>query len=129
VFWPRIYRANPGIGDNPQQLKVGSELVIPPAPDLEAIRKAAEEHARERAKEGDPAAPAPEEKKYTVREGDTLSSIAKQHYGHGSGYFSRHIGDNEANKTAIGNELKVGTVLMIPPPPAGAGPMVTQPVG
>ncbi len=51
---------------------------------------------------------------YTVKSGDTLSKIAKQHYGDENQW--RRIYD--ANRSVIGDRpdnLRVGTVLRIPP--------------
>jgi nucleoid-associated protein YgaU len=52
-------------------------------------------------------------KKYTVKEGDTLSAIAKKFYGEGADYMIIY----EANKDLIGddpNKIKVGQELKIP---------------
>jgi nucleoid-associated protein YgaU len=54
------------------------------------------------------------EKSYTVREGDTLSRIAKVFYGDEGGYLKIY----EANKDVIGpdmDKLKAGMELTIPP--------------
>ncbi len=54
-------------------------------------------------------------KKYTVKEGDTLSSIAKEFYGNAADYKIIY----EANKDLIGDDpdqIQVGMELMIPNP-------------
>jgi nucleoid-associated protein YgaU len=54
------------------------------------------------------------DKSYTVREGDTLSRIAKVFYDDEAGYMKIY----EANKDLIGpdmDKLKVGMELSIPP--------------
>ena len=54
------------------------------------------------------------DKSYTVREGDTLSRIAKTFYGDEGGYLKIY----EANKDVIGPDmdaLKAGMELTIPP--------------
>ena len=55
----------------------------------------------------------PKMQTYTVKEGDTLSSIAKEFYGEGADYMLIY----EANKDLIGDDLgkiKVGMELVIP---------------
>lgn len=54
--------------------------------------------------------------RYTIRQGDTLASIADRYYGTKSEAHWRRI--YEANKVAIGQDparLKVGLTLVIPP--------------
>jgi nucleoid-associated protein YgaU len=50
--------------------------------------------------------------KYTVQTGDTLYSIAKRKYGHGSSANIRKI--QKANPSLKGDALKVGQVLKLP---------------
>ena len=52
-------------------------------------------------------------KKYTVKEGDTLSAIAKKFYGEGADYMIIY----EANKDLIGDDpsqIQIGMELKIP---------------
>jgi len=61
----------------------------------------------------DPAiAPPPEPKTYTVAPGDTLSKIAKQHYGDANSYMK--IFDANKDQLKDPNVIKVGQVLKIP---------------
>jgi nucleoid-associated protein YgaU len=56
----------------------------------------------------------PETELYTVKEGDTLSAIAKKFYGDAGKYMVIY----EANKDLIGDDpglIKVGQELKIPP--------------
>lgn len=89
--WRRIYNANRGvIGGNPDRLSPGQRLYIPVC-DIE------------------PGAD------YTVRRGDTLSSIALRAYGDESETGWRVIYD--ANQAVIGNDpdrLSPGQTLYIP---------------
>lgn len=73
---------------------------------------------------GDPVPPPPVHpdptatmRKYTVQAGDTPSKIAKKVYGQDK-YFQRIL---DANKDTVrdATKLVVGTVISIPPPPAG----------
>jgi nucleoid-associated protein YgaU len=50
---------------------------------------------------------------YTVKAGDTLSKIAKDHYGDASAYMK--IFDANKDKLKDPDEIKVGQVLQIPP--------------
>jgi nucleoid-associated protein YgaU len=55
----------------------------------------------------------PKMQTYTVREGDTLSSIAKEFFGEGADFMLIY----EANKNLIGDDpgmIKVGMELVIP---------------
>ncbi|MCU0723151.1 MAG: LysM peptidoglycan-binding domain-containing protein [Planctomycetes bacterium] len=68
--WPRIVEANPGM--DPDRLRVGQKLNIPPDPAAAAAAPAP------------PAAPAPAAataRKYKVKPGDTLSAIARRELG------------------------------------------------
>ncbi|HET8645262.1 MAG TPA: LysM peptidoglycan-binding domain-containing protein [Vicinamibacteria bacterium] len=50
---------------------------------------------------------------YTVKAGDTLSKIAKEHYGDANAYMK--IFDANKDKLKDPDEIKVGQVLSIPP--------------
>jgi nucleoid-associated protein YgaU len=64
---------------------------------------------------GDNAAPAAETRTYVVQRGDTLYSIAAEHYGDGTRF--QLIAD--ANGIDSSNRLTVGQELTIPPAPSG----------
>ena len=108
--WQEIARANPGI--NPDRLRVGQRLYLP-------AQKTAGPVGLNRAVDLENQGPAPAQRAaqrtyYSVRSGDTLSTIAQKYYQSGSRW--RVIYD--ANRSAIGwdpNRLKVGTRLVIPP--------------
>ncbi len=59
-----------------------------------------------------PAAPAPAEEYYTVQPGDTLSKIAKQHYGNANEYM--RIFEANRNLLSDPNKIQVGQRLLIP---------------
>lgn len=94
--WNLIASANPSI--NPDRLRIGQQLRLPPKDATTVTRSRASSDERGR---------------YVVRSGDTLTSIASARYGTSRGW--RRIYD--ANRQAIGtdpNELRVGMVLVIP---------------
>ncbi|MEX0885630.1 MAG: LysM peptidoglycan-binding domain-containing protein, partial [Phycisphaeraceae bacterium] len=103
--WVHIARANPTV--DPHRLRVGQELRLPhPA------------HVLGRASgsgEAEPVPPPPPGNvTHTVRSGETLSSIAQQHYGG----TARWRAIFNANRDTIGddpNRLDAGTTLRIPP--------------
>lgn len=109
--WQEIAEANPAI--NPDRLRVGQKLQLPShQPDAGAValnRAVAVPAAPTTGK----ARPAAGDAYYTVRRGDTLSTIAQARYHNGSRW--REIYD--ANRTAIGwdpDRLKVGMRLRMP---------------
>lgn len=97
-LWRAIAAANPGIED-PNKLKVGAEIVIPPSEEVVEV-------------EPWPAIPDSTET-YIVQRGDTLTSIARTHY---DGDASKAELIYRANKDKITNKnfLKPGTILVIP---------------
>ncbi len=102
--WKLIAEANPGV--NPNHLKVGTKLVIPPAPStpVEAVASGPVTSGA---------------KTYTVKKGDLLSTISKQFYGK----QSRWELIAQANPGVNANRLRVGTVLNIPDAPASVAPV------
>lgn len=119
--WKDIYEANRSVIPNPNLVRPGVRLVIPPKPGTAsanmtaaavsggsdntgtAIRITAERPAK-------PAAPAM--KTYTVKQGDTLSSIADRFTGSAANWQKLYA----ANKSVIKDPDRVpeGTVLQIP---------------
>lgn len=99
-YWPSIHSANLVKIPDPEVLKVGIEIIIPPR----------EEVLRE---EPGPAPYAVET--YIVQKNDTLSKISRMHYGDDSHVELIY----QANKDKIKNKnvLPVGTELIIPPTP------------
>ncbi len=97
-FWRAIHAANTDVVPDPEVLKVGTEIVIPPR----------EEVLRET-----PGPMPPSVETYIVQPGDTLSSISRMHYG---GDSSRAELIYQANRDKIDdkNVLKPGTVITIP---------------
>lgn len=104
-FWVDIAQANPTI--DPKRLKIDQVLQMPPAKDL--VSPSPESTASDRAGEV----------RYTVRPGDSLSSIAQQYYGDPNAW--RIIFN--ANREAMGNNpdaIEAGKILVVPPAPTGA---------
>jgi nucleoid-associated protein YgaU len=110
-LWTRISAANPGI--DPQRLKVGETITIPPrepaaaTPTTSAVQPAA--------------APAPGTAgpTYVVEHGDTLISIARNILG--SGARGREIYELNRDRIADPNIVKVGVELRMPPVQRGTG--------
>ena len=104
--WPEITDANPGI--DPDRLRVGQRLRLPGGPTRGRV---ALNHA---VAVGPAASPRGQvDSTYTVRAGDTLSTIAKTHYNDGTRWQIIY----HANRTKIGwdpDRLKVGMKLRIP---------------
>jgi peptidoglycan endopeptidase LytF len=101
-LWNVIAEANPGI--DPHRLRLGQKLRIP----IRAGRRPAGERADDSPRSGLGSG------RYTVRSGDTLSSIAGAAYGNET--LWRIVYD--ANRRVIGpdpNALDVGMTLRIPP--------------
>lgn len=100
-LWRAIHTANADVIPDPEVLKVGAEIVIPPR----------EEVLREK-----PAPAPPAVETYIVQKGDTLSSISRMHYG-GDSSRAQLIYQANRDKIANKNVLKPGTVITIPPLP------------
>jgi len=119
--WRVILEANKTVIHDPDRLLVGAKLKIPPLSEEKA--KPAEVKpvaAKEKPALKEGAAPVEKEKpvaketgprKYTVKEGDTLTRIAAEEYGD-EDMVDKII---EANKIKDKNKLYVGQVLVIPP--------------
>jgi nucleoid-associated protein YgaU len=100
--WVRIRDANAGI--DPDRLKVGQVLVLPP---------------KSEAASGVPAqatTPGAGRATYVVERGDTLISIARQVFGDGSRW--REIYELNRDKLPDPNRLLPGTELRMPPMPS-----------
>jgi nucleoid-associated protein YgaU len=99
--WSLIARENPTV--DPARLKIGQKVYLPP-------KDAAVASSHEA---GDTQiVPAEGELIYTVREGDTLSSIARQHYDDPARWKDIY----EANRATIGSDagaLEVGMKLRL----------------
>ncbi|MCC7407569.1 MAG: LysM peptidoglycan-binding domain-containing protein [Phycisphaeraceae bacterium] len=107
-YWQEIAQANPRV--DPTKLSVGQVIRLP---SLAQIRN------QEQQTTAQPQQPAPSSVAYTVRPGDTLWSVAVQHYGDGRLWRTIY----SANKQALNNnpdQLDAGTKLVIPPAPQGA---------
>jgi nucleoid-associated protein YgaU len=105
--WVEIAQANPLV--DPNRLRVGQEIKLP---DLRggAVAAAPGEAGEDLPRRG---------ATYTVKAGDTLSSIAKQYYNSASKWELLY----QANRRAIGDDpgnVRVGMELLIPPPASGA---------
>jgi len=109
TLWDEIGKANPMV--DPLRLRVGQEIRLPSA--------AVVEQARHTAVPGEqPSAPSAI-KTYTISTGDSLSSIAAEHYGDSERW--RYL--YNVNRQTIGpnpDNIKVGQKLRIPPYPTTA---------
>ncbi len=99
--WDRIVSANPGV--DPDRLRVGRELKIPPAPVTKRTASTA----------STPSKPSPGTVHHTVETGDSLSSISLRYYGK---EYRWDIIFNANSKQLSGNpdRLKIGMVLVVP---------------
>lgn len=105
TYWDEIAQANPLV--DPLRLRVGQVLRLPRAAELDATDD-----------EQQVVAPG-EVVRYTVRPGDTLSTIARQYYGKATRWRFLY----NANRRTIGSNpdtLQAGDVLEIPPFPEPA---------
>lgn len=104
--WRRIHEANRSLIPNQDQLKVGMKLTIPGVAG-ESV-PAATVSSRDAA--------ASDTRRHTVRQGESLRSIARRYYGTEVGWERIH----KANRARIGDDprkLKIGVVLVVPPAP------------
>ncbi|MEL7088227.1 MAG: LysM peptidoglycan-binding domain-containing protein [Planctomycetota bacterium] len=112
--WVDIAQANPLV--DPNRLRVGQEIKLP---DLDGIGAAAGGKPRAaRAAEDEQDLPR-SGATYTIKSGDSLSTVAKQFYGSASKWELIY----QANRRAIGDDpgrLQLGMELLIPPPANGA---------
>lgn len=125
-----IMRANPGL--DPQKLRPGMKIVIPPisqvrpptpaaaaAPLTAAPVRTISTDAAQVAGSSKAETPIDPQTQYRVQPGDNLYSIAKKLYGRGD----RSTRIFEANRQTMGehmNALKPGQVLTLPEPPTAA---------
>jgi len=91
--WDRIKAVDPGFSDLTADISVAPGGQGGPAPSAAG-----------------PAAPGDS---YTVKAGDTLSKIAKDHYGNANDYMK--IFNANKDKLSDPDKIKVGQVLLIPP--------------
>lgn len=107
VYWDEIAQANPLV--DPRKLRVGQEIRLP-------RREAIEGEGRDEDEDEVQVVAPGEVVRYTVRPGDTLSTIARAYYGQASRW--RYL--YNVNRNTIGanpNALQAGDVLEIPPFP------------
>jgi len=107
VTFFEVAEANPTV--DPQRLRPGQVIKLPPAPAPRAASRAA---SNERTASGP-------DNRHTVRSGETLSSIARQYYGDDNKWHVIY----EANRSIIGSDpdrLREGMKLVIPPAPNAA---------
>jgi len=98
-LWPAIAAANPDV--DPEVLKVGTEITIPPS---------------ERVSDRAPAQPLPPaQETYIIQGGDTLTRISRMHYGDDS--HTELIFQANRDRLKSKNILQPGTVIVIPPMP------------
>jgi nucleoid-associated protein YgaU len=110
---PAIAKANPF--KDPQRLKAGDEIRVPR--DLDNIQgRDTGPAVSPPSPVTPPAAPAPTEKTYVVKPGDTLSSISKKQYG--TVKYADLI--YEANRQLLNSpdDIREGQTLKIPPKPS-----------
>ncbi|MBT3279286.1 MAG: LysM peptidoglycan-binding domain-containing protein [Phycisphaerales bacterium] len=118
-YYLRFKDANPGI--NPDNLRLGTVVKIPPKPAAKATTATGGTAAA--TKRGTIVTSAAGTKTYTVAKNDTMSSIARKAYGNANLY---HI-IQKANPSVDPTRMIPGkTVLKIPPKPA-AKPRTTTP--
>lgn len=116
-FYPAIMRANPSI--DPQKLKPGMKIVLPPIAEVNPVRAAAA--APSAAGEAQVIsskveAPVDPQTQYRVQPGDSLYRISVKLYGRGDQAVKIH----DSNKATMGDDphrLKPGQVLALPAPP------------
>jgi len=125
AYYPHLIRANPGV--NPNNLKLGTVLNVPPVSEVKAAGGGAGAAAEKAAAGQLPAGPRLVDevkidpvRQYRVVSGDSLFKIGQKLYGKGT------MGDRiyDANKQLIGADprrLKLGMILQLPEPPAAAG--------
>ena len=99
VMWDRIVSANAGI--DPNRLRVGRELKIPPAP----VKKRVTVSAPSKPREGTV--------HHTVETGDSLSSISLRYYGK-EYKWDRIFNANSKQLGGNPDRLKIGMVLVVP---------------
>lgn len=116
--WPRIAAANPGI--NPNLLKAGQSLVLPPLQSPRNAGATPERPAGSAAGTGAPPDTSPATATYTVAEGDTLTSIARAVLKDGGRW--RELYELNRDKLSSPDVVIPGTVLKLPQPKPARGP-------
>ena len=106
MYWTYIRDANPGI--DPDRLRIGREIVLPPKQELIAAR---ERDSREQDKSRRPSQTG--RATYVVERGDTLTGIARNVLGRGSRW--REIYELNQDQIANPDVLVPGTELHLPP--------------
>ena len=102
--WRRIYDANRSVIPDPDRLSVGVSLTIPGVPGAAAPGRA--EASRNEGAEGP--------RRHTVKQNETLRSIAKRYYG-SEKEWTRIRDANSGRISDDPKRLKIGVVLVIPP--------------
>lgn len=100
--WTLIVSGNPGL--DPDRLRVGQTLVIPPHP-----RRVVSNRTSKPVPKAIPSGA----RSHTVSDGESLSSIAERYYGHEK-HWTRVF---EANSSTLGGDpdrLRIGMVLVVP---------------
>ncbi|MBF2053773.1 MAG: LysM peptidoglycan-binding domain-containing protein [Candidatus Sericytochromatia bacterium] len=127
--YPEIYALNQNKLMNPNDLRIGMQLELPiPDPAARQTPPQAAAPAAETVVPADTPAAEPRFTEHTVRPGDSLSTIARQHLGASNRY--REIFEANRDQLQNPNNLSVGMTLKIPvdetqaaapaPPPAEA---------
>lgn len=94
-LWPKIYEANQDVIKNPNSLPIGKKITIPRIAGATPTDSGPEEYST-----------------YTVKPGDTLTSIAREQLGDGN--LWRKIYQMNRHQLATPNKLRVGMVLRLP---------------
>lgn len=113
-FWSKIAQANPNV--NPNRLRVGQVLVIPPESEVRASGAAASRGESAAERPSGSALVRDPQREYQVVSGDSLSKISQQLYGTPNRWREIY----ELNREQIGpspTRLRVGMVLKLPAPP------------
>jgi len=109
ALWTVVARANPL--KDPRRLRAGQVLRLP----LDATNVQGRPAPGPAPATREPERPPPGAVTYTVRPGDTLSEIAKRHYG--ATAYARMIYEANTDTMRDINSLSVGQTLRLPPTP------------
>lgn len=114
--WKDIYEANRSVIPNPNLVRPGVRLVIPPKPGTPSANVAASAGSNNTGTAiritAERPAPAPAMKTYTVKSGDTLSDIADRFTGSAANWKKVYAANKDRIKDP--DRLSEGTVLQIP---------------
>ncbi len=114
--WVRLYAANSDVLSNPHALRAGMTLVVP---EQKAAPEPTPDEGKGQAKGGDEAPePAGGPRTYTVKRGDTLSTIAARVLGNQSRW--RDLWNANRQTVPDANRISVGQVLVLPDEAGGA---------